>query len=236
VKTDSFEVGYETKAGGMDANVRAYYRTDSDMIRSRQYAVNDTVILTTLENGGSNRSGGMEFTLSGKVTPKFSINTSGNIFVARQQQIDITGAETTRTATSVNVKGRFNYQLTPQDQLQLMLNAQGKTFVGAGYREPGVSANFSYRRNLTQSLTLVANMTDIFNSQKTEVITDSPTLQERSLRRFDGRILYVGLSWRFGGVQQRREGHEGEGWRGGPPPGGPGGFGGGGPGGGGPGM
>ena len=221
VKTDSFEVGYETKAGALDANVRAYYRNERDTIRSRQIAVSDTVILTTLENGGSTRSGGLEFTLSGKLTPTLSLNTSGNVFLAEQQQIDLAGVESKRSATSVNVRGRLNWQVTPQDQLQLMFNAQGKTLTGYGYREPSATANLSYRRNLTQSLSLVVNATDIFNSQKVETITDSATLQERGIRRYDGRIVFVGLSWRFGGVQARRpDGPPGEGWRGGPPPGG----------------
>lgn len=230
VKTDSFEIGYETKAGVLDANLRAYYRNERDTIRSRQVPVNETVILTTLENGGSNRSGGLEFTLSGKLTSKLSINTSGNVFVAEQEQIDLAGIESTRRATSVNVRGRLNYQLTPLDQLQLMFNAQGKTLTGYGYREPSATANLSYRRNLSPSLTLVVNATDIFDSQKEETITDSATLQERGIRRYDGRIVFVGLSWRFGGVQANRrpDGPPGEGWRGGPPPGGmpPGGFGG----------
>jgi outer membrane receptor protein involved in Fe transport len=247
VQTDSFEIGYETKAGKLDANLRAYYRADRDMIRSRQVLVNDTVLLTTLENGGSNRAGGLEFTLSGKLTPKLSINTSGNLAFTEQQQIDITGAEYKRSASSLSVRGRVNYQLTPQDTLQLMVNAQGKTLAGAGYREPMSTLNLSYRRALTPALNLVFNVTDVFRSQKVETITDTQYLQEHSIRRSDGRIAYIGLSYRFGGVQgagqrQGREGRggDGEGWRGGPPPGGPGGapggFGGGGPGGGGPGM
>jgi len=220
VQTDSFEVGYETKAGVLDANVRAYYRNERDTIRSRQLAVSDTVILTTLENGGSNRSGGLEFTLSGKVTPKLSINTSGNVFVAEQQQIDLLGVESKRSATSVNVRGRLNYQLTPLDQVQLMFNAQGKTLTGYGYREPSATADLSYRRNLSQSLTLVVNARDIFSSQKQETVTDSATLKEYSVRRFDGPVVFVGLSYRFGGVQanRRQDGPPGEGWR--PPPGG----------------
>jgi outer membrane receptor protein involved in Fe transport len=236
VQTDSFEVGYETKAGKLDANLRAYYRADRDMIRSRQYTVNDTVLLTTLENGGSNRAGGLEFTLSGKVTPKFSINTSGNLAYTQQQQIDIVGGEYKRSAASLSVRGRFNYELTPEDHLQLMINAQGKTLAGAGYREPTSTLNLSYRRSITPALNLVFNMTDVLRSQKTETITDTQYLKEHAIRRFDGRIAYIGLSWRFGGVQgggqrQGREGRrDGEGWRGGPGgsggPGGPGGSGG----------
>jgi outer membrane receptor protein involved in Fe transport len=234
VLTDSFEIGYETKAGKLDTAVRAYYRTDHDTIRSRQTALGDTVILTTLENGGSNRSGGLEFTLSGKLSPNVTINTSGNLAYLEQGQVDLNGAETTRNATSLSVRGRINWQATPDDQLQLQLNARGKTLAGSGYNQPVSSANVSWRRSLSRTLSLVMNVTDVFSSQKMETVTNTATLKETSIRRFDGRIVYVGLSWRFGGVQasanrDRREGPDGEGFHGGPPPGGPppGGFGGG---------
>jgi len=227
VQTDSFEIGYETKAGGLDANLRGYFRNDRDTIRSRQTLVGEYTLLTTLENGGNNRSGGLEFTLSGKLTPKLSINASGNLAFTEQDQIDLNGAETRRTANSLSVRGRVNYQVTAQDALQLMINAQGKTLAGTGYRQPFSTLNLSWRRAITPTLSLVLNVTDVFSSQKMETVTDSATLQERSIRRFDGRIAYVGLSWRFGGVPQRpregRGGPDGEGWRGGPPPGGPGG-------------
>jgi outer membrane receptor protein involved in Fe transport len=240
VKTDSFEIGYETKAGGLDANLRGYFRNDRDTIRSRQRLVAENTLLTTLENGGSNRAGGIEFTLSGKLTPKLSVNTSGNLAFTEQAQIDLNGAETRRSASSLSVRGRVNYQATPQDALQVMINAQGKTLAGTGYRQPMSTLNLSWRRSITPALSLVVNVTDVFSSQKMETVTDSATLKERAIRRFDGRIAYVGMSWRFGGVPQRpregRDGPDGEGWRGGPPPGGPGGGFGGGPGGGGPGM
>jgi outer membrane receptor protein involved in Fe transport len=207
VQTDSFEIGYETKAGQLNANLRAYYRADRDMIRSRQLAVSDTVLLTTLENGGSNRAGGLEFTLSGKLTPKLSINTSGNLAYTEQEQIDITGAEYKRSAASLTVRGRVNYQLTPQDVLQVMVNAQGKTLAGTGYREPMATLNLSYRRNLTPSLSLVMNVADVFRSQKMETITDTDYLKQHTITRYAGRTAYIGLSYRFGGVQgQRREG------------------------------
>jgi len=243
VQTDSFEIGYETKAFGLDANLRGYLRNDRDMIRARQTVVDDTTLLTTYENGGSNRSGGLEFTLSGKITPQLSINTSGNLAVTEQEQVDLNGAEVKQRASSLSVRGRVNYQLTPIDALQLMVNVQGKTLAGGGdarmpgsslatgYRQPISTLNLSYRRNLTPNLSLVMNVTDVFSSQKMETIIDTATLQERNIRRFDGRIAYIGLSYRFGGVQQnrntRRDGPPDGEFRG-PPPGGmpPGGFGG----------
>jgi outer membrane receptor protein involved in Fe transport len=226
VQTDSFEIGYETKAGALNANLRAYYRADRDMIRSRQVPLSDTVLLTTLENGGSNRAGGLEFTLSGKLTPKLTINTSGNLAFTEQEQIDITGAEYKRSANSLTARGRLNYQLTPDDVLQFMVSAQGKTLAGSGYREPIATLNFTYRRNLTPSLSLVVDLRDVFHSQKMETITDTQYLQQHVLTRYEGHTAFVGLSYHFGGVQSRRRegrGQDGEGWHGGPPPGGPGG-------------
>jgi hypothetical protein len=64
-----------------------------------------TVLLTTYENGGSKRSGGLEFTLSGKLTPKLSVNTSGNLAVTEQQQVDLYGLGTKRTASSLSLRG-----------------------------------------------------------------------------------------------------------------------------------
>jgi outer membrane receptor for ferrienterochelin and colicin len=198
------------------------------------------VLLTTLENGGSNRAGGLEFTLNGKLTPKLTVNTSGNLAFTQQQQIDITGAEYKRSATSLTARGSIKYQMTPEDVLQFQVNAQGKTLAGSGYREPMATMNITYRRAITPQLALLVDVRDVFHSQKMETITDTQYLKQHTLTRFEGHTAFVGLSYHFGGVTggggQRREGREGregrggEGWRGGPPQGGPGGGDGGGPG------
>jgi hypothetical protein len=94
---------------------------------------------------------------------------------------------------------RLNYQATDVDQLQAMVNVQGKTLAGQGIRQPNTTANFSLRHALTPKLNLVLNVTDAFDANKTEIITDTSTLKESSVRRFDGRLVYVGLSYRIGG-------------------------------------
>jgi len=59
------------------------------------------------------------------------------------------------------------------------------------------------------------NVNDVFDSQKTESITETDRLREYSIRRQEGRLVYVGLSYRFGsfgGAGGRRP----DGARGGP--------------------
>jgi hypothetical protein len=83
--------------------------------------------------------------------------------------------------------------------LQGSVSAQGKTLLGQGYRQPTATANLSYRHNITPALALVMNVTDVFNSNKTETITDNELLKETNVRRYDGRVAYIGLSYRLGG-------------------------------------
>ncbi len=203
-QTDSFELGYESKWGVVDTNVRGYYRKDKDSIsyRSDPFITADgtTVTLTTRDNAGSNRSGGLEFSFSGKALPKLTINASGNLAYTEQNTINTGGNISKLTAPSLNLRTRFNYQATESDSVQIALNAQGKTLSGQGYRQPFATADFSYRHTITPKLSLVMNVTDVFRSNKYETIIDTTTLKESSIRRYDSQLAYIGLSYRFGGV------------------------------------
>ena len=84
--------------------------------------------------------------------------------------------------------------------MQLTLNRQGRTLQGDGYRNANSTANLSWQHVLTPRLSLSVNVTDLFDSNKQESIVDSDVLRSTSVRQFDGRIAYVGLSYRFGGV------------------------------------
>ncbi|WP_332878832.1 outer membrane beta-barrel family protein [Massilia sp. S19_KUP03_FR1] len=234
-QTDSVEVGYETKLAGLETNLRGYYRRDKDAIVDYRYFIADNVLLTTRQNGQGSNAGGLEFTVNGKVAPWLTINTSGNLARSTQRSQDTNGVFTTRTANSLSGRARLNIAFNQATQVQLALQMMGKQLSGQGYRSPNRTLNVSLRHVLTPELTLVANVTDVFNSNKMETVVDSVTLQETSTRKFDGRVFYVGLSYRFGGATSKAS-QEGEGMRfrgrgeGGPPGGGPGGP----PGGGGP--
>lgn len=227
-KTDSFEIGYETRFGGLETNLRAYYRRDTDAIVDYRYFVAPNVLLTTKANGEGSHSSGLEFTVNGKLTPSLTLNTNGNLMRAQQSFYTDQGVLVERTANSLSGRVRLNYQYDPANQFQLALQMMGKQLSGQGYRSPNHSVNASWRHILTPQLTLVANVTDVFNTNKMETIVDSNTLRETSTRRFDGRVVYIGLSYRFGGSSSSDKQEEGSGW--GPRPGGPGGPGGQGPG------
>lgn len=222
-ESDSLELGIETKLGTVDTNVRLYARRDTDLISERRYFVSDDVLLTTRENQGSSNSGGIEFTLSGRVTPKLMVNASGNLGYSEQTVLG-TATSDKRSATSLSGRARISYQYDAVTSLQMSLNAQGKTLFGEGYRKPVRTADLSVRRNLTPALSLVVNVNDVFDSQKNESITQTDLLNEYSIRRNQGRLVYVGLAYRFGSFGNTRPPQGPGGARGpggfGPPPGG----------------
>ena len=221
-ESDSVELGIETRFGKVDTNLRAYARKESDLISERRSFVGENVVLTTRENAGSNRSGGLEFTVNGKLTPKLTLNTSGNLAYTEQTTLGWAAGETRRTGTSLSGRARVNYMLSAKDQFQLMVNAQGKTLLAQGYREPVTFAMFSYRRTLTPALTLVLNVQDVFSSNKMETVIDTDVLKETSIRRFNNRVVFLGLSYRLGGFAGGPgPGRPGPVMRPGPPPGAP---------------
>ncbi|MGX4640874.1 TonB-dependent receptor domain-containing protein [Massilia sp. SYSU DXS3249] len=195
--SDSLELGVETKLGKVETNVRLYARRDSDLISERRFFIGDNVLLTTRDNEGTSRSGGLEFTFSGRATDKLTINASGNLGYSEQTVLG-SASDDKRNATSLSGRARISYQMDPSNQFQLSVNAQGKVLFGEGYREPVQTADFTYRRNLTPALSLVLNVNDVFDSQKTESVTETARLREYSVQRANGRMVSVGLSYRFG--------------------------------------
>jgi hypothetical protein len=79
------------------------------------------------------------------------------------------------------------------------------------------------RHALTPQLNLVMNMTDVLASARMATVIDMPSLKENTIRRFDSRVFYIGLSYRIGGASSGAEprGEQFQGPRPGQGPGGP---------------
>ena len=208
--SDSLELGLETKLGKVDTNLRLYARRDTDLISERRFFLDNSVLLTTRENAGSSNSGGLEFSFGGKVTEKLSLNASGNLGYSEQTVLG-TASNDKRNATSLSGRARIGYQIDRENSVQLMLNAQGKTLLGEGYRQPSSTADLNYRRSLSPALSLVVNINDLFDSQKMDTFTETDRLRQTSMRRFDGRTFTVGLSYRFGSFGGNGQGRPGGG-------------------------
>jgi outer membrane receptor protein involved in Fe transport len=201
-QTDSLELGYESRLFGLETNLRGYFRKESDSILDRKYFINNNVLLTTRDNAGSTRSGGMEFALTGKLAPTLTLNASGNVARSEQTVLEMNGTQTQRTASTLSGRLRMNWMATPSDMLQAAVQSQGKTLTGQGYREPNTTVNLTLRHSFDSKLALLLTVTDVLDQNKIATVTDTFALREVSTRRFDGRVAYIGLQYRFGGLPQ----------------------------------
>lgn len=61
----------------------------------------------------------------------------------------------------------------------------------------------SLRHNISPTLNLVLNVADLFEQNRMETYTRTSILDEQAARRYDGRVVYLGVSYRFGTTLSR---------------------------------
>jgi outer membrane receptor protein involved in Fe transport len=205
-QTDSFEVGLETSLAGLNVNARAYYSRDEDAILDRKFFISDTVLLTTRDNAGGSNNGGLEVSASGKLAPGLAFNASCNMARREIGFYEVDGSPTRRAASGVGGKINVKYQLTESDEMQLTLQNQGRSLAGQGYRKANATTNLSLRHNFSPAVAMVFNVSDLFEQNRMETVTQTSVLDSRLSRRYEGRVIYLGLTYRFSTVNPRAPG------------------------------
>jgi outer membrane receptor protein involved in Fe transport len=212
VKLHSLELGYETKFMGLAPfSLRGYLRRESDVITERRVFLNENTLLTTRENLGDRRSGGVEFSVMGMIPPNFRIAGmplpnirfmfNGNYGFIEQDRVGalgLTGEK--RSSPSLQLQGGGQWQITPKDVLTLMTFRQGKLLSGEGYREPFGMMNLAYEHKVSPRLSLNIRANDVLESTGQKFRVETDTLRDRTDTTVHQRRVYVGLRYTFGGT------------------------------------
>jgi outer membrane receptor protein involved in Fe transport len=212
VKLHSLELGYETKIMGLaPASLRGYLRRESDVITERRVFLNENTLLTTRENLGDRRSGGIEFSLMGMIPPnwrpagikmpniRFMFNGNwGFIEQDRVGALGLTGEK--RSSPSLQLQGGGQWTINEANTLSVFGFRQGKLLSGEGYREPFSMMNMSFEHKFDKRLSLNVRANDVLNSTGQKFRVETDTLRDRTDTTVHQRRLYVGLRYTFGGV------------------------------------
>jgi outer membrane receptor protein involved in Fe transport len=212
VKLHSLELGYETKIMGLaPASLRGYLRRESDVITERRVFLNQNTLLTTRENLGDRRSGGIEFSLMGMIPPnwrpagirmpniRFMFNGNwGFIEQDRIGALGLTGEK--RSSPSLQLQGGGQWLINEANTLSLFGFRQGKLLSGEGYREPFGMMNLAYEHKFDKRLSLNVRANDVLNSTGQKFRVETDLLRDRTDTAVHQRRLYVGLRYTFGGV------------------------------------
>jgi outer membrane receptor protein involved in Fe transport len=202
--TQSYEVGYGFEGGGVSYGLTGYYRLNRDSVTDLTEYLGNGLSLTTKTNLPKSDSAGLEVTSSGHILPKLSYSLSGNLFYS---QIDATalGVSGLQSTTGVNAKLKLDYRPTAADSAQITVTRTDKRLTPQGYVSAINLVNLGYKYQLKSDLTAVATVSDIFNGQRFQRFSTSPTFTEEYRRTVRGRILYLGFVYSFGTTKKDKQ-------------------------------
>mgnify|MGYP000282924762 CR=1 FL=1 len=202
--TDSFELGWQYRKGPTTYLATAYFRDAKDGVTDVVSNLGGGVFLTTRENLGKSRSGGLELVANGRLTKTLTYNLSGNMFWNEIDAANL-GFSRTRSGTTLSGRANLNWQATPKDFFQVNVFSSGKRITPQGYREPFKMLNLGYRRKVNDKLSVVVTAQDAADWFQEVVVTETPTLRDRTRRSANVRSVFFGFSYAFGGGRARPE-------------------------------
>ncbi|MBC7875380.1 MAG: TonB-dependent receptor, partial [Ferruginibacter sp.] len=194
----SVEFGYKWQNDRFSFVPSLYYRYKKSGFTSVTIPLNDSVLLTTEQNLSNEQSAGLELIFSAKAGKFFSSNLSSNLFY---NKIDASELGYTNNKTIVSMSTSFNssFTITKTTMAQLSCNYRSARLTPQGKSYGSFVLNTGIRQDLFKkkvSLTLTAS--DLFKTQRQKTELNLPGLKQVSVGRRDARIIYLGLSYRFG--------------------------------------
>jgi outer membrane receptor protein involved in Fe transport len=174
-----------------------FYKRTVDLISRYRVTYQDTFSLATFENIANADAYGLELILNQTITKWWKMNVSGSMF---QTFINGSNIDPDLTNSDLSCSARANSSMKFNKKWDLQLNAmyrgpgvmpQGKRnamfFVGAGLKYAAIE----------NSLTFSLNVRDLFNTHKFGVTMNDDRYKFISERRWQSRILTIGVTWQF---------------------------------------
>jgi outer membrane receptor protein involved in Fe transport len=215
-ETHSYELAWQYRKGLTYYLATFYWRQNDRGVTDVVRDLGGGVLLTTKENLANSRNGGLEFVASGRLTSKLTYQVSGDAF---WNEIDAAGLGFLgkRSGWTLSGRGSLNWQVTPNDLVQVIGNLTGKRLTPQGYYEPWGLLNLGYRHKVNNDWSLFVTGRDLLGSLKSSLVIDTPTLKDRSETRPKLRAVFVGFTYSFGAGPRRDPGIDYGGGAGGAP-------------------
>ena len=203
-ETHSLEGAYQYEGGGQTATATLFYRVSKNGMTDVVSYLGNNIYLTTKENLSRSTSGGAELSGTGKIIDSLRYNLTGSAYY---NEIDASGLGFSgrKSALAYTAKVSFDYQITSSDRAQITTNYNGKRLTPQGYRLPTYTINLGLRHQLLDNLAAVLTASDLMNSSREAYRLNTSTLIGTTKKRQLGRIVYLGLSYRFGGKSADKE-------------------------------
>jgi outer membrane receptor protein involved in Fe transport len=206
--TDSFEAGYQYRAGGAFYLATLYYRRNQHGVTDVVTALGGGVLLNTKANLTDSKAAGLELVANGHLTKTLSYSVSTNLYWNEidaasdglQQLLDFAGR---RSAFEVGGRASLTWQPTPNDTFQVTTNVNAKRLTPQGFVEPFALTYLGYRHKFSDALFGVVTVQDPFEGLRFRQVTSTPILQDHSEQHIHIRGIFVGFTRTFGGAGKK---------------------------------
>ena len=194
----SFELGYAFRNKSLTLVPTLFYRYKVNGFSWVTTPVNDTVLQTTIENLDKDQSAGLDLSGSWNIAKIANINFSASGFYSQIDASDI-GYSSNKSTFSWNAKLNASVSITKTTLFQFNGQYRSKALTAQGWREPTWVVNLGLRQDLwKKKLSLICTVSDLFNSQAWKNSVETPELVQQSMRKRDGRVIYLGFVFNFG--------------------------------------
>lgn len=204
-KIHSVELGYQWQQGATTILGTLYYRYITHKMTMIAQQLPNSAIQTTMANLNSGSSAGAELIFNTKLGNWSTINLSGNLFY---DQIDARtlGFEKVRDNIAWSASLNVSFNLFRGASLQVNSRYLSPSLLPQGRREGAFVTNMSMKYDIPRiNLSLVATLSDVFDSFKEVYTIETPEFKQYFKERTDIRNFYIGAVWKFGASVQKKK-------------------------------
>ena len=200
--TQSYELGYEYRRKTIDLQATLFYRDKTDLLTQVTQDIGGDVLVKTWENIGREHDVGLELVANRDLFRTLSINASADLLRAEADAANL-GFTGTRSAFVVSGRVTVNWQVTPNDFLQLSGQASGRQLTAQGYTGGSLSSNFGWRHQFDSRLAALLTANNPFGLSRRITVIDTPTLVDVEKRKSNAVAVFLGLTYAFGAAPKR---------------------------------
>ena len=182
-----------------------YYRFKEQGFTTVINKLNDSVLLTTISNLGKDQSAGFELIVSARAGKFMSSNFTTNIFY---NQIDASEPGYSNKKSIISMSANFNatFTITSATMFQLSGNYRSARLTPQGKVYGNLVVNIGVRQDLfKKKVSVILTASDLLNSLKQKTELNTSFLKQTAIGRRDTRIIYLGVSYRFGKMIKKSE-------------------------------
>lgn len=198
-EVDIYEVGYDQKVGQQDFQANAYFRDAHHDFAQVLVDLGGGRFETSFGNYASSMAAGVDFTASGKLTSALSYNLTLSPYWYRANAGNLATSLGTRSLYGSTERGTLNWQATPDDSLQLNVQANGQRLTSQGVIDPFVVVNAGWRRKLNDRLSATLTLQDLADGSRFHLDTQTSAVVEHLIVHPVSRAVVFRLDYRFGG-------------------------------------